>query len=279
MNNPLVSVIMPTYNHADYIKDSIESVLGQSYKNLELIIINNYSDDNTEDIINTFKDDSIKYLKFHNNGIIAVSRNIGIRHASGKYIAFIDSDDIWLDKKLEYQISFLENNKEFSMVYAPQAILGQDDLLYNNAYSYHKKSQKHNTAISILENNFISCSSVMIKKDVFEIVGYIDEDKELVGVEDCDLWVRIAMRYRIGFIDKVLSKYRIHDNAVSQRGRSAAQKLKEIKLIKKYDKLRLIKKHRAIVKYILLYIKAVKYALLNKEGFVKTTRKTLEILK
>ncbi|MBA7530747.1 UDP-Glc:alpha-D-GlcNAc-diphosphoundecaprenol beta-1,3-glucosyltransferase WfgD [subsurface metagenome] len=100
---PLISVVMPTYNHGRFIGDAINSVLNQTYRNLELIIIDNFSEDNTEKIVTSYKDDRIKYLKFKNNGVIASSRNYGIKHSRGEYIAFLDSDDVWLPEKLEKQ--------------------------------------------------------------------------------------------------------------------------------------------------------------------------------
>src|SRR3989304_8476363 len=100
MKQPLVSVIMPTYNHARFIGEAIGSVLNQTYPNLELIIIDNYSEDNTEEIVSSYKNQRVKYFKFRNHGVIAASRNYGMRHAQGDYIAFLDSDDLWEPTKI-----------------------------------------------------------------------------------------------------------------------------------------------------------------------------------
>lgn len=112
MNSSLVSIIMPTYNCAKFIEESIESVLSQTYKNWELIIVDDCSNDNTEDIVKRYceTDDRIKYLKLDVNSGAAIARNKGIEQARGKYIAFLDSDDLWMDGKLEKQISFMEEN-------------------------------------------------------------------------------------------------------------------------------------------------------------------------
>ena len=101
VKQPLVSVIMPTYNHAKFIGKAIGSVLNQTHKNLELIIIDNYSVDNTEEIVKSFNDHRIKYIKFMNNGVIAASRNNGLKIAKGEWVCFLDSDDWWYPKKLE----------------------------------------------------------------------------------------------------------------------------------------------------------------------------------
>ena len=279
MREPLISVVMPTYNQAGFIREAIESVLNQSYTNLELIIINNYSTDRTEKIIESFKDVRIRYLKFKNDGVIAASRNRGIQESVGGYIAFIDSDDVWLANKLENQIEYLESNKELGMVYSAQSILGTQSSIDISRYIYNKDLEKYDTAMAILNKNLISCSSVVVKKDIFSNIGYFDEDRDLVGAEDCDLWVRIAMKYKIGFLGKVLSKYRIHADAISQQGRSAKQKLRDIRLIRKYHKQNYIYNHKALIKYAVLYFKAMKYAILNKEDIVYVTRRVFEILR
>ena len=112
MNNGLVSIIMPSYNTANYIGESINSVINQSYKNWELIIVDDCSTDNTDEVIKDFlKDSRIKYLKNKENSGAAISRNKALRMAKGEWIAFLDSDDLWNHKKLEKQIKFMEQNK------------------------------------------------------------------------------------------------------------------------------------------------------------------------
>lgn len=116
---PLVSIIMPTYNSAKYIGDSIQSVFDQTYKNIELIIIDDCSTDNTEEIVeNKNKNDYIKYYKLEKNSGAAFSRNLGVEKAKGSFIAFIDSDDLWKENKLEKQINYMIKNKiYFSCTY------------------------------------------------------------------------------------------------------------------------------------------------------------------
>lgn len=106
----LVSIIMPSYNTAKFIGDSIESVLNQTYTNWELIIVDDCSTDDTDKIVNNFKDSRIKYLKNKKNLGAALTRNKALREAGGIWIAFLDSDDIWLPKKLEHQINFMKRN-------------------------------------------------------------------------------------------------------------------------------------------------------------------------
>lgn len=108
--NDLVSIIMPAYNTGEYIKKSINSVIDQTYKNWELLVIDDCSTDNTEEVIKSFNDERIIYLKNKENSGIAVSRNNGIKEAKGRWIAFLDSDDSWKENKLEKQIRFMINN-------------------------------------------------------------------------------------------------------------------------------------------------------------------------
>jgi glycosyltransferase involved in cell wall biosynthesis len=115
---PAVSVIIPTYNRANYLKKSIQSVVSQTIKDIEIIVINNYSTDNTLEVINSFYDQRIQIINFKNDGVIARSRNKGLVQSTGKYIAFLDDDDIWCPDKLELQIKYLEYHPEFCTVYS-----------------------------------------------------------------------------------------------------------------------------------------------------------------
>lgn len=108
--NDLVSIIMPSYNTASYIKKTIQSVLDQTYRNWELIIVDDCSTDNTDEVVASIKDERIKYLKNEINSGAAVSRNRALREAQGRWIAFLDSDDLWMPEKLEKQITFMAKN-------------------------------------------------------------------------------------------------------------------------------------------------------------------------
>ena len=208
---PLVSVIMPTYNHGTYIGEAIDSVLTQTYENFELIIVNNFSKDDTEEIIKSYSDHRMKYLKFRNHGIIAASRNVGIKHSTGRYIAFLDSDDIWLHKKLEKQVFMMEQNKKIDLSYVLSANLLKDRAI-EGEYPEPDRRYRGHIFNKLYLVNCISNSSAMIRREVLDDVGLLDESPQLVGVEDADMWLRIAKR---GFIDyiqgEVLLLYRARD--------------------------------------------------------------------
>jgi len=231
---PLVSVIMPTYNHARFIGEAIDSVLNQTYKNLELIIIDNYSEDSTEKIVASYKDDRIVYLKFRNNGIIAASRNHGIRHSHGDYIAFLDSDDIWLSEKLGKGIRVLESSKDTGMVYTRFLTIEGNTV---SERVLPKKGKYENGYIfkSLYVRPFIACSSVIIKKSIVNHVGLFDTSRELIAVEDADLWLRIALKYKIKCTDKLpFLLYRIQTQGISH---GHVQKLRRsLKLKRRYKK-------------------------------------------
>lgn len=190
-NQPLVSVIMPTYNHARFIREAIDSVLTQTYKNLELIIIDNYSKDDTEEIVASYRDGRIKYLKFKNNGVIAASRNYGIKNSHGEYIAFLDSDDKWIKYKLEKQIPHFQSSKIVGV--ASDAILIGDTPYHRKKnYGRSKLGYVDYQYIDILNGNKIMTSSCIVKRKILEKVRFFDENRDFCFIEDWELWLRMA---------------------------------------------------------------------------------------
>ncbi|MBT6051410.1 MAG: glycosyltransferase [Candidatus Scalindua sp.] len=214
LKRPLVSVVMPTYNYAQFIGDAIRSVLDQTYENIELIIIDNYSKDNTEDIVASFSDTRIKYIKFRNNGSIAASRNVGISESQGKYIAFLDSDDMWKSAKIKKQIELLEKDDNVFLVYSRYIITKDGNFL--RIYPKGKKLSSGNCFVPLfLSNNFIGSCTVLMKNELKQNNFIFDTDIRLITVEDYDLWLRIAKKKRIAYIDEPLAVYRQHGNNAS----------------------------------------------------------------
>ena len=213
--HPLVSSIMPTYNHGKFIGKAIESVLNQTYTNFELIIIDNFSEDDTETIVASYKDDRIIYLKFRNNGIIAASRNYAIKHAKGEYIAFLDSDDLWLPEKLEKQIKILEISNETAMVYTRFKTI-EEGIISNNTYPKIGRYNSGSIFKPLYLRAFIACSSVMVRKNILNGIGFFDTDPALIATEDADLWLRIALKHVIKCADNApLLLYRIQPGSIS----------------------------------------------------------------
>lgn len=219
-----VTVIMPTYNHAAFIGEAIGSVLCQTYPHLELIVIDNFSKDDTENIVKSFSDPRIRYYKFNNKGIIAASRNFGIKESRGKYVAFLDSDDLWLPKKLEYQVSLMERNKEFALSYVLFGRLHKDGVV-RGKYPHPRRRKKGFIFKELYLLNIIGNSGAMVRTSVFDKVGWLDEDPRLVGVEDADMWLKISRKMQIGYVDHdILMLYRVGDN--NRYYKKAVEKIK-----------------------------------------------------
>lgn len=209
-NQPLVSVIIPTYNKAQYLKKAVESVLNQTYKKIEVIVIDDGSTDNTAEIVKSFNDPRIIYFWKENKGP-AVARNTGIKKAKGKYIVFLDSDDLWLKEKLETQIDFMEKNSEIG-------------LLGTGCYEMTDKGKVIGkkifpTSNEILQKDLIKYnpfiqSSIMTRKEIFDKVG-LWYDEKFRESEDYDLWLRIAGNYKIANLPEALTMKRYYKEGLS----------------------------------------------------------------
>jgi glycosyltransferase involved in cell wall biosynthesis len=227
---PLISIVMPTYNHSKFIGEAIHSIINQTYKNWELIIINNYSTDNTVDVINSFKDSRISLVNFKNNGIIASSRNEGIRRSSGEYIAFIDSDDIWMPKKLEEQLCVFKKYSDLLLVSSNAIFLSNSIIKKIKRYLIITLKNIRPSFKDMLFYNYVIQSTVIIKKELAKQIGYIDENINLKSVEDYDYWLRI-IEYKsnsIYVLKKALIKYRVHAGNTFSSGAKEFDKIKII---------------------------------------------------
>lgn len=204
----LISVIIPTYNSSRYIEEALESILNQTYRKTEIIVVDDGSIDNTKDILKRYIDQGkILYIKKENGGP-ASARNTGIKIATGNYIALLDADDVWKSDKLEKQMILLKFN-DFDLTYTKRFIIGGET-------ETEKCDDNEKTGIiDLIRSNYIINSSVVAKTDVFR-GGYFDEDKKLFAVEDYDLWLRQAFRgCSFGHLPEKLTGYRIHSNQIS----------------------------------------------------------------
>ena len=198
-----VSVIMPSYNHAKFIGKAIDSVLSQTYPNFELIIIDNYSEDDTEKIVASYEDDRIIYLKFRNNGIIAAARNHGIRHSHGEYIAFLDSDDFWIEKKLEFVVDHIKKVNCVDVICHDEWL--QTDKAARKRLTYGPYVTYRDL---LFKGNCVSTSATVVRRQKILNVDCFSEDMRFRGVEDYDLWMRLAQAgCSIEYIHKILGVY------------------------------------------------------------------------
>jgi glycosyltransferase involved in cell wall biosynthesis len=211
-SKPIVSVIIPTYNREKYICNAVESVLNQTYSNFEIIIVDDGSTDNTPNLILEYNDNRIKFLSQKNQGQ-GVARNTGIIASSGKFIAFLDSDDIWKITKLEDQIKFFQANKEiawsYTDAYAFDILSG--DVLY--LFSDNVSQYSGSIAKKLILNNFIGTSTVIVKKKVLNEVGLFTN---LPKAQDWELWLRIASKYQVDKLPVALTGYGVHEGMITK---------------------------------------------------------------
>ena len=225
---PLVSIVIPTYNHAKFISKALKSVIDQTYKNWEAIIIDNESVDETYKLINNFNDSRIKYFKISNDGVIAKSRNLGIKEAKGDWVAFLDSDDWWTKDKLE--VCFSKIAKDVDFIYHAHEYVNKSKYFFKKKIIKGRQLKKpilNDLLIgTITKGSQISNSSVIVRKDILIKIGGLNENKILVGSDDYDTWLRIAqITDQFLYINKKLSFYLVHNANTSSKDMSIPQRL------------------------------------------------------
>ena len=209
-NNILVSVIIPTFNRSHLLKRAINSILSQKYNSYEIIVIDNYSLDQTVDMVNSYNDHRIKLIKFKNNGNIAASRNIGIKEAKGEWIAFLDSDDWWHQDKLEYIKKYMNYKNDF-IYHKLKIIREKNNYFFNKNFLETNKLYTPKLINLLLYGNVINNSSVIVRKKILDKVGGISEKKDYITAEDYHTWLRISqITENFFYIPKCLGYYFIH---------------------------------------------------------------------
>ncbi|TDX42928.1 glycosyl transferase family 2 [Halanaerobium congolense] len=216
--NPLVSVVIPTYKRPDMLGRAIDSVLNQTYDNIEIVVVDDNDEDSeyrkeTEEFMDKYADnDNLVYLKHTENKGGSAARNTGIKTSEGEYIAFLDDDDIWVNTKLKKQIEVFKNNNNLGLVYCRMYSFKN-----NTGEVYHKKKIKLvNGSIytDMLEMNYIGTPTALVKKICFQKVGLFDI--ELLSRQDHDMFLRISKNYDIDYVDEFLVKFSSHDNKISR---------------------------------------------------------------
>jgi len=201
------SIILPTYNRAElFLKRAIDSVVRQSYKDWELIIVDNNSTDNTKDLVGSYSDNNIRLYSIQNEGNIAKSRNLGISKAKGEFIAFLDSDDFWHRDKLKISLDYLKKYKLNGLCHSEYWLYetGETEIRHygSTGFSYN----------NLLKNgNNLSLSAVIVHSDILKDVKGFSEDIDYITAEDYDLWLKLAKNnYKIKFIKNIMGTFRIH---------------------------------------------------------------------
>ncbi len=195
---PLVSVVIPTYNRRDSVREAIASAVAQSYPDVEVIVVDDGSDDGTAEVVREFQEfqefEAVQYVYQANRGVSA-ARNVGVARARGELIAFLDSDDVWQPDKLAYQVALFQEHSDVQ-------ICQTDEIWLRNGVRVNPHQKHHKTGGDIfarsLELCLVSPSAVMMRRALFERVGGFDET--LPACEDYDLWLRITARMPVHFI-------------------------------------------------------------------------------
>jgi len=217
------SVIIATYNRADYLRECLNSLVSQTYKNFETVIVDDGSTDNTKDVVDEFVNLlSIKYIKIPNSGYPAIPRNIGAKNASAQWLCFLDSDDKWTTDKLKTCFSFL---CDYDVIYHKLKYFGIGKPFYRIVLA---SRQVHSPVFTdlITNGNGIPLSGSLIRKSIFFQVNGFDEDILLAAVEDYDLWLKISrITERFIFIPKVLGFYRMHKSSITEHSYKQINKL------------------------------------------------------
>lgn len=212
---------MPSYNTAKYIKESVKSVIAQTYTNWELIIVDDCSTDNTDEVVKEFLSDSrIKYLKNEKNSGAAISRNRALREAQGKWVAFLDSDDIWEEEKLEKQIAFMKKNG-YHFSYTSYIEIDEDSFPNGKRVTGPKRITKH----GIYNYCWMGCLTVMYDA---EVIGYI-QIEDIKKNNDYAIWLKACKKANCYLLDDTLARYRRRNGSISNNG--------YIKMIKWHYKL------------------------------------------
>jgi glycosyltransferase involved in cell wall biosynthesis len=217
-----VSVIIPTYNYAKFISETIRSVLDQTFSDYEVIIVDDGSTDETKAVIKPYlKDARVKYVYQENKGLSS-ARNLGIRTSHGGYIALLDSDDLWMPEKLQKQVPLLESDHNVALVYCMAEHINQAGEAMPHSSWPHPENKSYE---DLLYCNWVvgSGSSVLIRKSVFSEVGFFDET--LTALEDLNMWIRILRHYRSAYVNEVLVKIRRHSESMQSDIKKMEQNL------------------------------------------------------
>ena len=220
MNSPLVSVVIPTYNSADFVAQAVQSVLDQTYRHFEIIVVDDGSTDETRLVLHQF-DNRLKYLYQENRGPSA-ARNTGIKAAKGEYISFLDADDLWFPNKLQVQLEFMQQHKEIGLAFSDLDEFGhtenegQRSLLSKFFFYADLLSQKSldDAFKKLLIENFIMTSTTISRRKSFAKAGLFEETLKVV--EDREMWLRIAANFQIACIPVIVGKKRVHSTNISQ---------------------------------------------------------------
>ena len=206
---PFFSVVIPTYNCADFLKRALSSVFVQTYQNFEIIVIDNSSTDNTQKVLKNYSNQKLKVIRVNNKGIIGCSRNKGIDSARGEWIAFLDSDDVWKPEKLEKVKDAIKHNKDVILFCHDEWNVVNGKRKNRSRYGPAGKNLYEKL---IFEGNCLSTSAVCLRSDVAVETSGFSERNDFFSAEDYEYWIRLSQIGESFFINEILGEWHIHDN-------------------------------------------------------------------
>ncbi|HHT9146736.1 MAG: glycosyltransferase family A protein [Syntrophales bacterium] len=215
---PLVSIITAIFNGQDTLEDCYQSVIGQTYKNFEWLMIDDQSTDSSFDMISNWKDSRIcLWQTCTNTGGPAAPRNLAVEKSKGEFIAILDQDDIWDSDKLERQLDFMEKNKDIALLSCNMRVIGdRAHSVMRRREAIRKPGLLYPAADDIYRENPFLASTIIMRRFIFEDVGGFDERPEVCGRDEWELAIRISLKYRTAFNgDHIAGSYRLHRNNLS----------------------------------------------------------------
>ncbi|NRB59413.1 MAG: glycosyltransferase family 2 protein [Winogradskyella sp.] len=213
--NPLVSIIIPTYNRTDYLKLTLESVINQTYPNIEIIVVDDGStNDNNRVLCNQYA--KVNYYMIKNSGGPATPRNYGFKKSNGQYIAFLDDDDLWQPNKLTEQVKILENNLEFGLVHCYCDVIDKYGKLTGKSIGRPKRlDDKHgDVRYKMIGNWTLKMPTPLIRRSVVDSIGLFNVNIPS-ALEDVEFWTRCSFYTKFYYLDKSLALYRVHKDNIS----------------------------------------------------------------
>jgi len=222
--NALVSVVIPVYNGAEYLEATVNTILAQDYDNVEILLINDGSKDNSEQLINTLVENNSSIKGFHKqNGGVAAARNYGIERASGEFVAFCDQDDFWLPTKLNKQVPLFENPK-VGLVYCG-AIADYAHLNKQDKPDFERK-YRGDVFDKLIQVNMFTCCTAIARKSLLQETQAFDDERSLMGVDDWLAWLKLSLVCELDFVPEHLAIHVFHgDNYSSNEEKMHAAEL------------------------------------------------------
>lgn len=209
-DEPLITIITPTYNRADYIAEAVQSVLDQTYQNFEHLIVDDGSTDNTREILSPFlEDERFRYFYQENQGQ-SVARNLALEHARGEFVCFLDSDNVWLPIHLESQLAVFQETPDVDIVCGDSITIDEQG---NEIGRKNIKRHSGYIALQMLKDNCVGMNTTMARRKCFEEMGGMSGKRRVA--DDYDLWLKFSSRYRFRYVPRYLAYYRVMNDQIS----------------------------------------------------------------